>query len=89
MYYAVYVDIISMEELSVTVCQWEIFNYIHNLLSMPGYSHEEKQRVKSKVLKHIRVSVHTHTAVHYILVLITVVDSGLSVTVTGHIGVGV
>uniref|UniRef100_A0AAX7T1A2 RING-type domain-containing protein n=1 Tax=Astatotilapia calliptera TaxID=8154 RepID=A0AAX7T1A2_ASTCA len=36
--------------------KWEIFNYIHNLLSMPGYSHEEKQRVKSKVLKHIRVS---------------------------------
>uniref|UniRef100_A0A3B4FP28 VPS8 subunit of CORVET complex n=1 Tax=Pundamilia nyererei TaxID=303518 RepID=A0A3B4FP28_9CICH len=34
--------------------KWEIFNYIHNLLSMPGYSHEEKQRVKSKVLKHIR-----------------------------------
>lgn len=45
----------------MTVCQWEIFNYIHNLLSMPGYSHEEKQRVKSKVLKHIRVSAHTHT----------------------------
>uniref|UniRef100_A0A668T575 RING-type domain-containing protein n=1 Tax=Oreochromis aureus TaxID=47969 RepID=A0A668T575_OREAU len=34
--------------------KWEIFNYIHNLLSMPGYSNEEKQRVKSKVLKHIR-----------------------------------
>uniref|UniRef100_A0AAX7SRD5 RING-type domain-containing protein n=1 Tax=Astatotilapia calliptera TaxID=8154 RepID=A0AAX7SRD5_ASTCA len=71
--------------------KWEIFNYIHNLLSMPGYSHEEKQRVKSKVLKHIRVSAHTHThththtAVHYILVLITVVDGGLSVTVTGDL----
>ncbi|XP_005461491.1 vacuolar protein sorting-associated protein 8 homolog isoform X4 [Oreochromis niloticus] len=34
--------------------KWEIFNYIHNLLSMPGYSNEEKQRVKSKVLKHIK-----------------------------------
>uniref|UniRef100_A0AAX7T7J2 RING-type domain-containing protein n=1 Tax=Astatotilapia calliptera TaxID=8154 RepID=A0AAX7T7J2_ASTCA len=44
--------------------KWEIFNYIHNLLSMPGYSHEEKQRVKSKVLKHIRVSAHTHTHTH-------------------------
>ncbi|XP_039994817.1 vacuolar protein sorting-associated protein 8 homolog isoform X2 [Xiphias gladius] len=30
----------------------EIFSYIHNLLSMPGYSPEEKQAVKDKVLQH-------------------------------------
>uniref|UniRef100_A0A671W8T2 VPS8 subunit of CORVET complex n=1 Tax=Sparus aurata TaxID=8175 RepID=A0A671W8T2_SPAAU len=29
----------------------EIFSYIHNLLSMPGYSPEEKQTVKEKVLE--------------------------------------
>ncbi|RVE67654.1 hypothetical protein OJAV_G00105110 [Oryzias javanicus] len=33
------------------VRQCEIFSYIHNLLSMPGYSSEEKQRVRSKVLQ--------------------------------------
>ncbi|XP_037637793.1 vacuolar protein sorting-associated protein 8 homolog isoform X2 [Sebastes umbrosus] len=32
----------------------EIFSYIHNLLSMPGYSPEEKQAVKDKVLQHIQ-----------------------------------
>nr|XP_020479091.1 vacuolar protein sorting-associated protein 8 homolog [Monopterus albus] len=32
----------------------EIFNYIHNLLSMPGYSPEDKQTVKNKVLQHIQ-----------------------------------
>ncbi|XP_059214948.1 vacuolar protein sorting-associated protein 8 homolog isoform X2 [Centropristis striata] len=32
----------------------EIYNYIHNLLSMPGYSPEEKQTVKDKVLQHIQ-----------------------------------
>ncbi|XP_034465327.1 vacuolar protein sorting-associated protein 8 homolog isoform X1 [Hippoglossus hippoglossus] len=32
----------------------EIFSYIHNLLSMPGYSPEEKQTVKEKVLQHIQ-----------------------------------
>uniref|UniRef100_A0A8C4I8E3 RING-type domain-containing protein n=1 Tax=Dicentrarchus labrax TaxID=13489 RepID=A0A8C4I8E3_DICLA len=31
----------------------EIFSYIHNLLSMPGYSPEEKQAVKDKALQHI------------------------------------
>ncbi|XP_045063331.1 vacuolar protein sorting-associated protein 8 homolog isoform X3 [Coregonus clupeaformis] len=31
----------------------EIFNYIHNLLSMPGYSSEEKQCVWDKALLHI------------------------------------
>ncbi|XP_055358754.1 vacuolar protein sorting-associated protein 8 homolog isoform X2 [Betta splendens] len=31
----------------------EIFSYIHNLLSMPGYSPEEKQAVKNKALQHI------------------------------------
>ncbi|CAN9500124.1 unnamed protein product [Ophioblennius macclurei] len=33
--------------------KWEIFSYIHNLLSMPGYNNEEKQAVRSKVLLHI------------------------------------
>ncbi|XP_029376398.1 vacuolar protein sorting-associated protein 8 homolog isoform X2 [Echeneis naucrates] len=32
----------------------EIFSFIHNLLSMPGYSPEEKQTVKDKVLQHIQ-----------------------------------
>uniref|UniRef100_A0A3B3B7D2 VPS8 subunit of CORVET complex n=1 Tax=Oryzias melastigma TaxID=30732 RepID=A0A3B3B7D2_ORYME len=36
------------------VRQCEIFSYIHNLLSMPGYSSEEKQRVRSKVLQHVQ-----------------------------------
>uniref|UniRef100_A0A3Q0RJ38 VPS8 subunit of CORVET complex n=1 Tax=Amphilophus citrinellus TaxID=61819 RepID=A0A3Q0RJ38_AMPCI len=44
--------------------KWEIFNYIHNLLSMPGYSDEEKQTVKNKVLKHIQVNRYTHTHIH-------------------------
>uniref|UniRef100_A0A8C4I5I9 RING-type domain-containing protein n=1 Tax=Dicentrarchus labrax TaxID=13489 RepID=A0A8C4I5I9_DICLA len=34
----------------------EIFSYIHNLLSMPGYSPEEKQAVKDKALQHMQVS---------------------------------
>ncbi|XP_028279338.1 vacuolar protein sorting-associated protein 8 homolog isoform X2 [Parambassis ranga] len=34
--------------------EWEIFNYIHNLLSMPGYSPEEKLTVKNKTLQHIQ-----------------------------------
>ncbi|XP_034537762.1 vacuolar protein sorting-associated protein 8 homolog [Notolabrus celidotus] len=32
----------------------EIFSYIHNLLSMPGYSLEDKQTVLDKVLRHIQ-----------------------------------
>ncbi|KAF7652096.1 hypothetical protein LDENG_00101870 [Lucifuga dentata] len=32
----------------------EIFNYIHNLLSMPGYTSEQKQRVRDKTLQHIQ-----------------------------------
>uniref|UniRef100_A0A3Q3FGA4 VPS8 subunit of CORVET complex n=1 Tax=Labrus bergylta TaxID=56723 RepID=A0A3Q3FGA4_9LABR len=32
----------------------EIFSYIHNLLSMPGYSLKEKQTVMEKVLQHIQ-----------------------------------
>ncbi|KAL1021743.1 hypothetical protein UPYG_G00017420 [Umbra pygmaea] len=32
----------------------EVFNYIHNLLSMPGYSSEEKQCVWDKALLHIQ-----------------------------------
>uniref|UniRef100_A0A3B3Z6H6 RING-type domain-containing protein n=1 Tax=Periophthalmus magnuspinnatus TaxID=409849 RepID=A0A3B3Z6H6_9GOBI len=33
----------------------EIFSYVHNLLSMPGYSAEEKQAVRDKALQHIQV----------------------------------
>ncbi|XP_034754427.1 vacuolar protein sorting-associated protein 8 homolog, partial [Etheostoma cragini] len=32
----------------------EIFSYIHNLMSMPGYSPEEKKVVKDKGLQHIQ-----------------------------------
>uniref|UniRef100_A0A3Q3FGC8 VPS8 subunit of CORVET complex n=1 Tax=Labrus bergylta TaxID=56723 RepID=A0A3Q3FGC8_9LABR len=39
----------------------EIFSYIHNLLSMPGYSLKEKQTVMEKVLQHIQVSHHSGT----------------------------
>lgn len=35
--------------------QEEVFNYIHNILSMPGYSAEEKQSVWQKALEHIEV----------------------------------
>lgn len=35
--------------------QEEVFNYIHNILSMPGYSAEEKQSVWQKALEHIKV----------------------------------
>ncbi|XP_056903532.1 vacuolar protein sorting-associated protein 8 homolog isoform X2 [Takifugu flavidus] len=31
----------------------EVFSYVHNLLSMPGYSPEEKQSVKDKVRQHM------------------------------------
>uniref|UniRef100_A0A3Q2CR45 VPS8 subunit of CORVET complex n=1 Tax=Cyprinodon variegatus TaxID=28743 RepID=A0A3Q2CR45_CYPVA len=34
--------------------QSEIFSYIHNLMSMPGYSSEEKLKVKQKVLQHMQ-----------------------------------
>uniref|UniRef100_A0A3Q1HLR0 RING-type domain-containing protein n=1 Tax=Anabas testudineus TaxID=64144 RepID=A0A3Q1HLR0_ANATE len=33
----------------------EVFSYIHNLLSMPGYSPEEKQSIKNKALQHIQL----------------------------------
>uniref|UniRef100_A0A7N8XFS7 VPS8 subunit of CORVET complex n=1 Tax=Mastacembelus armatus TaxID=205130 RepID=A0A7N8XFS7_9TELE len=36
----------------------EIFSYIHNLLSMPGYSTEDKKTVKDKVLQRIQVSTY-------------------------------
>lgn len=35
--------------------QEEVFSYIHNILSMPGYSAEEKQSVWQKALEHIEV----------------------------------
>uniref|UniRef100_A0A4W6F921 VPS8 subunit of CORVET complex n=1 Tax=Lates calcarifer TaxID=8187 RepID=A0A4W6F921_LATCA len=48
----------------------EIFSYIHNLLSMPGYSPEEKQTVKDKVLQHIQVSTYTNYIYIYIYIYI-------------------
>uniref|UniRef100_A0A4W6F917 VPS8 subunit of CORVET complex n=1 Tax=Lates calcarifer TaxID=8187 RepID=A0A4W6F917_LATCA len=50
----------------------EIFSYIHNLLSMPGYSPEEKQTVKDKVLQHIQVSTYTNYIYIYIYIYIRV-----------------
>uniref|UniRef100_A0A8C3AHI5 Vacuolar protein sorting-associated protein 8 homolog n=1 Tax=Cyclopterus lumpus TaxID=8103 RepID=A0A8C3AHI5_CYCLU len=49
----------------------EIFSFIHNLLSMPGYGPEEKHTVRDKVLQHIQVRAnshtHTHTRIHSFL----------------------
>lgn len=35
--------------------QEEVFNYIHNILSIPGHSPEEKQSVWRKAMDHIEV----------------------------------
>lgn len=40
----------------------ELFNYIHNLLSMPGYSSEEKHSVWVKALQHIKDLVSFNSA---------------------------
>ncbi|XP_073698715.1 vacuolar protein sorting-associated protein 8 homolog [Garra rufa] len=40
----------------------ELFNYIHNILSMPGYSSEEKQLVWVKALQHIKDLVSLNSA---------------------------
>uniref|UniRef100_A0A673ISF8 Vacuolar protein sorting-associated protein 8 homolog n=1 Tax=Sinocyclocheilus rhinocerous TaxID=307959 RepID=A0A673ISF8_9TELE len=40
----------------------ELFNYIHNILSMPGYSSEEKQLVSVKALQHIKDLVSINSA---------------------------
>uniref|UniRef100_A0A671WA41 VPS8 subunit of CORVET complex n=1 Tax=Sparus aurata TaxID=8175 RepID=A0A671WA41_SPAAU len=47
----------------------EIFSYIHNLLSMPGYSPEEKQTVKEKVLQNMQITqkYHHNEATAYLL----------------------
>uniref|UniRef100_A0A3P8WKK4 VPS8 subunit of CORVET complex n=1 Tax=Cynoglossus semilaevis TaxID=244447 RepID=A0A3P8WKK4_CYNSE len=37
----------------------EIFSYVHNLLSMPSYSVEERQSVREKALQHMKVSTYT------------------------------
>uniref|UniRef100_A0A8C5FLV6 VPS8 subunit of CORVET complex n=1 Tax=Gadus morhua TaxID=8049 RepID=A0A8C5FLV6_GADMO len=42
----------------------EVFSYIHNLLSMPGYSPAEKQNVWDKSLQHIQVHTRTRTRTH-------------------------
>lgn len=35
--------------------QEEVFNYIHNILSIPGHSAEEKQSVWQKAMDHMEV----------------------------------
>lgn len=40
----------------------ELFNYIHNILSMPGYSSEEKHLVWVKALQHIKDLVSLNSA---------------------------
>lgn len=49
------------------LCFWqgEIFSYIHNLLSMPGYSPDEKQSVKKKTLQHMQVSTYSYSLNQY------------------------
>lgn len=41
--------------MSSCVVQEEVFNYIHNILSIPGHSAEEKQSVWKKAMDHIEV----------------------------------
>uniref|UniRef100_A0AAY4B2K5 Vacuolar protein sorting-associated protein 8 homolog n=1 Tax=Denticeps clupeoides TaxID=299321 RepID=A0AAY4B2K5_9TELE len=66
----------------------EIFNYIHNILSMPGYSAEEKRSVWDKTLLHVQelvttdpaksaelVAVHFTNEVHQIISNLQVTDS--------------
>ncbi len=65
----------------VCVCQGEIYSYVHNLLSMPGYSPGEKQTVKDKVLQHIQVSKYTDRHTHGYSFI-----SGLVTVVAGQIG---
>lgn len=50
--------------------QEEIFNYIHNILSMPGYSPEEKRSVWDKTLHHIKVRQGTPQESYFWLVCI-------------------
>lgn len=45
----------TLQHLWICALQEEVFNYIHNILSMPGYSAEEKQLVWQKALDHIEV----------------------------------
>lgn len=46
-----------MNEWIILSCafQEEVFNYIHNILSIPGHSAEEKQSVWQKAMDHIEV----------------------------------
>ncbi|XP_051558427.1 vacuolar protein sorting-associated protein 8 homolog isoform X3 [Myxocyprinus asiaticus] len=48
----------------------ELFNYIHNILSMPGYSPEEKQCVWVKTLQHVKdlVSINSSKAAELVAV---------------------
>lgn len=55
--------------------QEEIFNYIHNILSMPGYSPEEKRSVWDKTLHHIKVRQGTPQESYFWLVCILYASS--------------
>lgn len=60
----------TLQHLWVCVLQEEVFNYIHNILSMPGYSAEEKQLVWQKALDHIEVgTVHPAPTVPQLLLM--------------------
>uniref|UniRef100_A0A9J8AND0 VPS8 subunit of CORVET complex n=1 Tax=Cyprinus carpio carpio TaxID=630221 RepID=A0A9J8AND0_CYPCA len=57
----------------------ELFNYIHNILSMPGYSSEEKQLVWVKALQHIKDLVSINSAKTAELVAVHFADKVQSV----------
>lgn len=42
-------------ECIVLCSQEDVFNYIHNILSIPGHSAEEKQSVWQKAMDHMEV----------------------------------
>ncbi|XP_067297599.1 vacuolar protein sorting-associated protein 8 homolog [Pseudorasbora parva] len=57
----------------------ELFNYIHNLLSMPGYSSEEKHLVWVKALQHIKDLVSFNSAKTAELVMVHFADEVQSI----------
>ncbi|XP_058614433.1 vacuolar protein sorting-associated protein 8 homolog [Onychostoma macrolepis] len=58
----------------------ELFNYIHNILSMPGYSSEEKQLVWVKALQHIKDLVSINSAKTAELVAVHFADKVQSIS---------
>ncbi|XP_027440407.1 vacuolar protein sorting-associated protein 8 homolog isoform X5 [Zalophus californianus] len=47
------IDCYLRDPLREVSCEEEVFNYIHNILSIPGHSAEEKQSVWQKAMDHI------------------------------------